>query len=86
MKVSEVQSKIYVAINAWHYTGRAMSDSHSSTGSQHLHTDGRAHWMSWQKAAVYTHTHKHIYTHTPLNTDQQNVVHQGHNRENYGLA
>lgn len=86
MKVCEVQSKIYVAINAWHYTGRAMSDSHNSTGSQHLHTDGPGpRRMSWQKA-VYIYTHTHTLTQTQLNTDQQNVVHQRHKGENYGLV
>lgn len=79
MKVCEVRSKIYVAINAWHYTGWAMSDSHSSTGSQRLHTDGVGPVECLGKRHSQTHTH------TQFNTDQRSVVHQQCKRENYGL-
>lgn len=39
----------------------------------------RLQWMSWQLLHVHTHTH------TPLNTDQENVVHQWQKSRNYGL-
>lgn len=74
MKLCEVWSKIYVAINAWHCEGLVVTDSHSSAGRQHLHTDGEvAADVLAEGCRVQTHTHVHTHT---VNTDQENVVHQ----------
>lgn len=58
-RFGEVQSKIYVTINARHWAGRAVSDSHSSAGSQKIYTQmDRARRILAEGCSTYTHTRK----------------------------